>query len=53
MYIVQGDYGFGWEDLTQSDSKNEATVDLICYESNDYDAKDLRLIWRDDETFTD
>lgn len=35
LYVVQGNYGYGWEDLTQSESWREARDDLKAYRQND------------------
>jgi hypothetical protein len=35
VYIVQGHYGQGWEDLTECDSYKEARDDLKAYRDND------------------
>lgn len=35
MYVIQGDYGVGWEDLTASTDWYEAQQDLRAYESNE------------------
>lgn len=35
LYVVQGLYGYGWEDLTASDSAVEARQDLKDYRAND------------------
>ena len=34
-YVVQGNYGYGWEDLTASDSSSEAKADLKAYRENE------------------
>lgn len=34
-YIVQGNYGYGWEDLTASDNPLEAKADLKAYRENE------------------
>lgn len=37
LYIVQGDYGQGWEDLTASADRDEAMEDLRAYRENTND----------------
>ena len=44
-YIVQGNYGYGWDDLTASDSYGEAKQDLKDYRENEKNATH-RLITR-------
>lgn len=44
LYVVQGSYGFGWEDLTQSESRKEARANLKDYRQNQPGA--YRLIFR-------
>lgn len=34
LNVVQGDYGQGWEDLTQSEQRSEARTDLRAYRAN-------------------
>ena len=34
-YVVQGNYGYGWEDLTASDDYSEARNDLKAYRENE------------------
>ena len=34
-YVVQGNYGYGWNDLTYSDDYREAKADLKSYEENE------------------
>jgi hypothetical protein len=34
-YVVQGNYGYGWEDLTASDNPAEAKADLKAYRENE------------------
>jgi hypothetical protein len=34
-YVVQGNYGQGWEDLTASTVRSEAVADLRAYRAND------------------
>lgn len=34
LYVVRGDYGYGWEDLTQSGTRAEAVGDLRAYRTN-------------------
>jgi hypothetical protein len=34
-YVVQGNYGYGWEDLTASDNPLEAKADLKAYRENE------------------
>ena len=35
LYVVQGNYGHGWEDLTASTDRAEARRDLKSYREND------------------
>jgi len=35
LYVIQGNYGFGWEDLTQSENYKEARADLKDYRNNE------------------
>lgn len=35
LHVVQGNYGQGWEDLTQSESYREAVSDYRAYRSNE------------------
>jgi hypothetical protein len=37
LYVVQGNYssGYGWEDLTESESRKEARQDLKDYRQNE------------------
>lgn len=35
IWIVQGDYGYGWEDLTAHESMAGAIVDRDAYRDND------------------
>ena len=35
VYVVQGNYGQGWEDLTESDDRKEARSDLKSYNDNE------------------
>lgn len=35
LYVVQGNYGCGWEDLTQSENYAEARQDLKDYRENE------------------
>ena len=35
MYIVQGNYGYGWDDLTYEDTRAEAEEQLRCYDENE------------------
>lgn len=34
-FVLQGAYGFGWEDLTASESYKEAKTDLKAYRENE------------------
>jgi len=45
-YILQGDYGYGWDDLTASDTMAEAKIDLACYRANDTYSKAFRIVRR-------
>ena len=44
VYVVQGHYGFGWEDLTEEDSRSEGLARLREYRANEQYAH--RLITR-------
>lgn len=46
LYIVQGDYGGGWEDVTASQSWKEARDDLKAYLENEERIARFRLIKR-------
>lgn len=35
LYVVQGHYSYGWEDLTQSEDRSEARADLKAYQNNE------------------
>ncbi len=35
LHVVQGHYGFGWEDVTQSEDYREARNDLKAYRENE------------------
>jgi hypothetical protein len=35
LYVLQGDYGYGWEDLTASDDRREIRNDLKDYRENE------------------
>lgn len=35
FYIVQGNYGYGWDDLTCEDTKEEALKQKECYDENE------------------
>lgn len=37
LTVVQGNFGFGWEDVTASLSPQEARTDLKAYRENDPD----------------
>lgn len=43
-YVLQGYYGFGWEDLTQSENYKEIMQDLKDYLNNEHGA--YRIIKR-------
>ena len=34
-YIIQGDYGYGWEDVTTCEDYEEAKGMLKCYDDNE------------------
>lgn len=34
-YIVQGHYGYGWDDLTAHDSRKEALAERKVYDANE------------------
>lgn len=44
VWVVQGDYGQGWEDLTESYDRNEAKTDAKKYREND--SAPIRVIKR-------
>jgi hypothetical protein len=44
IFVVQGFYSYGWEDLTQSESRKEARDDLRTYQQNEPGA--FRIIQR-------
>ena len=46
LFVVQGDYGYGWEDLTASESYKSAIADLRAYRKNDSYATGHRIIKR-------
>ena len=46
LFVVQGAYGYGWEDLTASESYKAAIADLRDYRKNDSYAIGLRIIKR-------
>jgi len=35
LFVVQGFYGYGWEDLTQSENRTEARDNLKDYRNNE------------------
>lgn len=35
LFVVQGNYGYGWEDLIASEDEQEANNDLKAYREND------------------
>lgn len=35
FYIIQGNYGYGWDDLTCEDTKEEALKQKKCYDENE------------------
>jgi hypothetical protein len=35
QYYVQGNYGYGWEDLTSHDTRSEALLEKITYDENE------------------
>lgn len=35
LFVVQGFYGYGWEDLTQSENRTEARDNLKDYRENE------------------
>lgn len=34
-YYLQGNYGYGWEDLFECEDKKDAREQLRCYEENE------------------
>ena len=46
LFVVQGNYGYGWEDLTASESYKAAIADLRAYRKNDNYAVGHRLVKR-------
>lgn len=35
FYVIQGNYGYGWDDLTYEDTKEEALKQKECYDENE------------------
>jgi hypothetical protein len=35
LFVIQGNYGYGWDDLTQSEDYREARADLRSYRENE------------------
>lgn len=35
IYVVQGNYGYGWDDLTYENTKEEALKQKKCYDENE------------------
>ena len=46
LFVAQGDYGYGYEDLTASESYKAAIADLRAYRKNDSHAVGHRIIKR-------
>jgi len=44
LYVLQGDYGQGWEDLTASTKRSEVVTDRKAYVENEGGA--YRIIYR-------
>lgn len=38
LYVLQGNYGYGWDDLTESEDYNEIKNDLHDYNTNERNA---------------
>jgi len=45
LWVIQGDYGEGWEDLCQSVSYRESRIDLKAYRENEIEYSH-RMIYR-------
>lgn len=35
LHVLQGNYGYGWEDLTASENRREVRTDLKAYRENE------------------
>jgi hypothetical protein len=42
-FLIQGHYGYGWEDLTEEDSWKDAGVQLRCYNDNERGVSHRRI----------
>lgn len=45
-FVVQGNYGYGWDDLTESDTVAEARKDLRDYRANEFGGASHRIVKR-------
>lgn len=34
-WVIQGNYGYGWDDLTEEETKEEALKQKECYDKNE------------------
>lgn len=46
LWVLKGDYGFGWEDLTASEKRREVVSDLKAYQRNDPNVVRLKIVHR-------
>lgn len=37
-YVIQGNYGYGWDDLVAEDAMSGARAQLACYCENEHEA---------------
>ena len=37
-YVIQNNYGYGWDDLTSEDNMSDARTQLACYRENERSA---------------
>ncbi len=37
-YVIQGNYGYGWDDLISEETKEAGRAQLCCYRDNERDA---------------
>ena len=35
VFVIQGNYGYGWDDLTEEETYKEAREQLKCYNENE------------------
>jgi hypothetical protein len=38
-YMIQGNYGYGWDDLVSEDNMSDARTQLACYRENERSAR--------------